>query len=29
MSLNERTSNDIDMKLGPVTKNDKNNTATS
>ena len=27
--LNSRTSNDIDMKLGPVTKLDKRNTATS
>ena len=26
---NSRTSNDIDMKLGPVTKLDKKNTATS
>ena len=26
---NSRTSNDIDMKLGPVTKLDKTNTATS
>ena len=27
-SDNSRTSNDIDMKLGPVTKNDKGKTAT-
>ena len=26
---NSRTSDDIDMKLGPVTKNDKRKTATS
>ena len=26
---NSRTSNDLDMKLGPVTKLDKGNTATS